>query len=97
MSLTKDADNYISGSWAEAAKHIGNAVPCLLAEMLGREIRKQLLGGRTFHRAPALFVPPRGGMPGREPTRRVPGKYRHLIGDHVAHPGTGKGFSSFKA
>jgi len=85
-------DYHIAGSWSEAARQIGNAVPCLMAEVLGREIRKQLLGARPFRRPPALLVPPRRGMPDREPIRRVPTKYRHLIGDHVAHPGTGKGF-----
>jgi DNA (cytosine-5)-methyltransferase 1 len=85
---------HIAGTWSEAAKQIGNAVPCLLAEVLGREVRRQLLGARAFHNPPAFLVPPREGMPGREPVRRVPSKYRHLIGDHSAHPGTGKGFSS---
>jgi DNA (cytosine-5)-methyltransferase 1 len=55
-------DVYIVGDRGSIQRQIGNAVPSLLAEALGREIRTQLLGTR----------PPRGGLKllPPEPSRR---------------------------
>jgi len=70
---------------------LGNAVPSLAAEVLARAIDHQLLGGKARDAAPALLPPRRMPIPKPEPFARVPAKYRTLIGDHAAHPGTGKG------
>ena len=69
---------------------LGNAVPSLLAEVLAREIRRQLLG--TTARGGLKLLPPRlDSMPMPEPLRPVPDSYLKLVGDHAEHPGTGKG------
>jgi DNA (cytosine-5)-methyltransferase 1 len=74
----------------EVQRMLGNAVPSLMAEILAREIRKQLL------KAPArgalkLLPPRRHQIPDPEPVQRVPKDYLSLIGNHPEHPGTGKG------
>jgi DNA (cytosine-5)-methyltransferase 1 len=87
-------DDYeIVGSRGDAQRQLGNAVPSLLAEVLGREIRKQLLGHRLQARPPRLAVPRRPRLPAAERLRPVPEKYFKYIGEHTAHPGTGKGFA----
>jgi DNA (cytosine-5)-methyltransferase 1 len=74
----------------ELQRMLGNAVPSLLAEVLGREIRQQLLGSAKRTRL-KLLPPRREGIPAPEPTRAVPEKFWHLVGTHADHPGTGKG------
>lgn len=83
---------HIVGSRTEVQRQIGNAVPSLLAEVLGREIRKQLLGHRLRDVPPKLAIERRSRMPPRERRRPVPVQYRDLIGDHAPHPGTGRGY-----
>lgn len=74
----------------EMQRMLGNAVPSLIGEVLGREIRKQLLGKPA--RGPLKLMPPRrGNVPPAERPKPLPKKYRELIGVHAAHPGTGKG------
>jgi len=75
----------------DVQKMLGNAVPSLLAEVLARTIRRQLLGGRANDKPPKLLPPKRTPIPAKEAVARVPAKYLHLVGDHAAHPGTGKG------
>lgn len=87
-------DDYeIVGSRGDAQRQLGNAVPSLLAEVLGREIRKQLLGNRLPGRPLKLAIARRPRMPGPEHLQPVPEQYRKYIGEHSAHPGTGKGFA----
>lgn len=84
-------DVEIIGGRTSVQRQIGNAVPSLLAEVLGRAIRTQLLGLRTL-RTPLKLVPPvRLPVPPPEPYTDVPKKYQSLKGTHSAHPGTGKG------
>jgi len=84
----------ITGDRRTAQKLLGNAVPSLLAEVLAREIRVQLLR-RVFPSAKPLLLPPRRApVPARELPEPLPSVYKHLIGDHAAHPGTGKGPSA---
>jgi DNA (cytosine-5)-methyltransferase 1 len=84
-------DVVIVGNHASVQRQVGNAVPSLLAEVLAWEIKKQLLGHRPS-RAPLELLPPdRSPAPPPERVRSVPAKYRELIADHAAHPGTGKG------
>ena len=88
-------DNYqIIGSRMDAQRQLGNAVPSLLGEILGREIRTQILGHRVRRRALKLAIAPRGKAPAPEAVRRVPKRYDVHIGDHAAHPGTGLGYAA---
>jgi DNA (cytosine-5)-methyltransferase 1 len=74
----------------EMQRMVGNAVPSLIAEILARQIRRQLLG--TPLNSPLRLLPPRRRRtPAAEPTASLPAKYRALIGSHADHPGEGKG------
>jgi DNA (cytosine-5)-methyltransferase 1 len=84
-------DGYtVLGNLAAVQRQLGNAVPSALAEALARAMRRQLLGDKVDLR-PRLAPAPRGSAPQEEPVREVPFKYRHLAGQHAAHPGTGQG------
>ena len=74
----------------EIQRQIGNAVPSLMAEIMAREIASQFFG-QSFKESLVLSVPKCETIPGPEPVEEVPDKYIRLIGDHPAHPGTGKG------
>lgn len=76
----------------EVQRQIGNAVPSLLAEVLGRALREQVCGHR-FSEPLRLAVPRRSAPPPPEPIQPVPAQYLSLIGNHAPHPGTGKGRS----
>ena len=80
----------IDAGRTEMQRMLGNAVPSLVAEVLAREIRRQLLDVPTNG---ALLLSPqrRHDVPPPEQVAPVPEKYRHMVGDHAAHPGTGKG------
>jgi DNA (cytosine-5)-methyltransferase 1 len=82
----------IVGSRVAVQKQLGNAVPSLLAEVLARAIRKQLLGLRYNSVQPRLLPPNRGAAPPAEPVAGVPRRFQSLRGNHEAHPGTGKGY-----
>lgn len=84
-------DVRITGGRTSVQKQIGNAVPSLLGEVLGRAIRTQLLGHRADRTALKLLPPQRAKTPPPEPYKAVPAKFRPLEGDHSAHPGTGQG------
>lgn len=70
---------------------LGNAVPSLVAEVIGREIRRQLLGKRMRRKSLALLPPRRAETPAAERPARVPRNYLSLLGDHAEHPGEGRG------
>jgi DNA (cytosine-5)-methyltransferase 1 len=84
-------DVQIVGGRTSAQKQLGNAVPSLLAEVLGREIRHQLLGLKPTSKPLRLLPPDRGTPPPPEPCAPVPAELLQLVGEHAAHPGTGKG------
>jgi DNA (cytosine-5)-methyltransferase 1 len=71
----------------DVQKLLGNAVPSLIAEVLGREIRRQLLGDDEDFGPLKLMPPVRRPVPAEEPLETLPDKYRALIGDHPDHPG----------
>ena len=74
----------------DVQKMLGNAVPSLLAEVLAREIRAQLLGDKRAP-GPLKLVPPvRYPVPDPELVAVAPSRYRKLIGDHPDHPGEGR-------
>jgi DNA (cytosine-5)-methyltransferase 1 len=85
-------DDYkIEGGHTEIVRQLGNAVPSLITEVLGREIRVQLLD-ESYNDEPLRLMPPlRTPVPPPECIEAVPEKYHEYIGDHAAHPGTGKG------
>lgn len=84
----------IYGARGSVQKQIGNAVPSLLAEVLGRAIRVQLLGERSRRGEYRLRPPDRSPVPRPETVEDVPAEFRRLVGKHSAHPGTGKGFGA---
>ncbi len=83
---------HIFGPRVEIQRQIGNAVPSLLAEVLAREIVTQVTG-RTFTEQCKLEVERSRSIPPPEPVATVPAKFLSLVGEHAAHPGTGRGAS----
>ncbi|MFC3166988.1 DNA cytosine methyltransferase [Paracoccus fontiphilus] len=71
----------------DAQRQLGNAVPSLIAEILGREIRRQLLDDDTDLGALKLLQPVREPVPAPEPVSPVSEKYLSLAGGHADHPG----------
>lgn len=85
----------VMGGRLSTQKQLGNAVPSLLAEVVGRAIREQLLGRATS--GPLKLMPVRRTQtPPPEPVRPVPRKFHPLAGVHSAHPGTGQGYAALK-
>lgn len=84
-------DDYeIWGGRTEVQRQLGNAVPSLIGEILGREIRKQFFSEEI--NASLKLLPSRNTKPhGKEFTQPVSEEYLHLLGEHEDHPGTGKG------
>jgi DNA (cytosine-5)-methyltransferase 1 len=87
-------DFHVLGSRVAYQRQLGNAVPSALAEMLGRCMVRQLLGGRPSSGALRLLPTRRTPVPPAEKATAVPKKYRHLVGDHAPHPGTGQGYGA---
>lgn len=80
----------------EQQRMIGNAVPSLLTEILGREIRTQLLGDRRSTRGLRLLPPDRGSPPPARNVSRLPAKYKSLIAEYADHPGEGRGIGALR-
>jgi DNA (cytosine-5)-methyltransferase 1 len=79
----------------EMQRMVGNAVPSLIAEVLGREIRRQLLDAPL--KGPLRLLPPRlTPIPPPERVLALSTKYRSLIGNHADHPGEGRGKRAFR-
>jgi len=92
LRLQTFPDGYeILGSRIEVQRQLGNAVPSLLAEVLGREIRTQLLGRRPLKKPLQLLPKDLSPAPPPEPVAPVPSQFHAFAGDHAPHPGTGKG------
>ncbi|KAB2912717.1 MAG: DNA cytosine methyltransferase [Hyphomicrobiaceae bacterium] len=75
----------------DVQRMLGNAVPSLLAEVLAREIRRQLLSKPARSKSLKLLPPRREMMPPPARTTKVPKKYLVMEGEHAEHPGEGKG------
>ena len=74
----------------EMQRMLGNAVPSLIAEILAREIRRQLLDVPLT--GPLHLLPlRRKSVPAPASVAPLPRKYLKYVGTHDAHPGTGKG------
>jgi DNA (cytosine-5)-methyltransferase 1 len=74
----------------EMQRMLGNAVPSLIGEVLAREIRRQFFDA-PIERPLKLLPPKLTKVPPPEKVTQLPKKYHVHIGDHEAHPGTGKG------
>lgn len=81
----------IHGSARAVRKQLGNAVPCLLAESLGRSIAAQFFG-RVWN-APLVHSvrKARTAPPVGEYDPHLLPQYAALVGAHADHPGPGKG------
>ena len=77
-------------SRGDVQRLVGNAVPSALAEVLAREIDRQFFE-RSNLQGSTLIPVARDRMPPAWPVASVSSRYRKLAGDHLAHPGTGKG------
>jgi DNA (cytosine-5)-methyltransferase 1 len=86
-------DDYeVLGTISAVQKQLGNAVPSALAEVIALRMRRRLLGETGCIETCATLIPcRRGEPPPAEPPQQVAKKYRHLVGKHAPHPGTGKG------
>ncbi|WP_426734952.1 DNA cytosine methyltransferase [Myxococcus faecalis] len=84
----------VTGGRTAAQRQVGNAVPSLLTEVLGRAIRTQLLDLGSVRGGLKLLPPDCSPAPPPEPVQPVPREYRKLVGEHEAHPGTGKGYGA---
>ena len=87
-------DVVVQGDLSAIQRQVGNAVPSLISEVLGREIRTQLLMLQELANPLTLLPPDQSPSPPPEPTQPVPSKYLDLEGTHSPHPGTGKGFGA---
>ena len=86
----------LRGSLGAKQKQAGNAVPSLLAEVIGRAILQQW-HGRKLNKAPKLCPAVRGAPPPPETICDAPRQYWHLANQETAHPGTGKGYRAAQA
>jgi DNA (cytosine-5)-methyltransferase 1 len=87
---TFPSDFRINASRAEIQRQIGNAVPSLLAEVLGRSLMKQVFG-KTYKDPLILSIERNDAIPPPGRVQPVPDEYLSLKGIHEPHPGTGKG------
>jgi DNA (cytosine-5)-methyltransferase 1 len=87
---TFPSDFKINAPRVEIQRQIGNAVPSLLAEVLGRSLMEQIFG-RQISNTLNLAIKKNGNIPSPERTQPVPEEYLCLKGLHAPHPGTGKG------
>jgi DNA (cytosine-5)-methyltransferase 1 len=84
-------DYRVVGTRRKVQRQIGNAVPSALAELIGLEIRRQLLGHARVRRQLILLPKRRTDRPRPERVASVPRSFLRLAGNHKPHPGTGKG------
>ena len=87
---------HIVGSRVSVQRQIGNAVPSLLAEVVGRQIRTQLLDLPPIPEPLSLLPANRSTVPPPEPIEPVPAHYWSLVGHHDPHPGTGLGNAALR-
>ncbi len=85
-------DYHIVGDRRTVQRQVGNAVPCAIAQIIGLEIRRQMLD-QTRVRKKAVFIPKR--LPTCSPIplhpNKIPAEFHALLGKYAQHPGTGRG------
>lgn len=79
-----------AGDYRSARRQIGNAVPAALAEAVARRLRSVLLC-EPYDKTLTLAVTRRLEVPAATFPAPVTSAYLSLIGEHRAHPGSGKG------
>ena len=84
-------DIFVAGTRADRQRQIGNAVPPLLAEVIGRAIIASLKGKPPSREPYKLAIPRRKSVPKPAPVRSANRQYLHMIGRHKDHPGPGLG------
>jgi DNA (cytosine-5)-methyltransferase 1 len=84
-------DYLIEGDRRSAQRQLGNAVPCALAELMGLEVQRQILGLQGVRTELHLLPKRRQCCPPPERRSRVASEYIALRATHRAHPGTGRG------
>ena len=84
-------DVEVVGSYRSAHRQLGNAVPSLLAEVVGRAIGEQFLDQPASQHEPELLPVDRGSTPPPERPAPVPSIYLSLADADTAHPGTALG------
>lgn len=84
-------DFNVVGELRAAQRQLGNAVPAALAEYLGLQIRKQLLGDDVDVSVRSHIPERRLPIPVPSRPAPLPPQYSELIGQHSPHPGTGLG------
>lgn len=95
---TFPSDYEIVGSRSDAQKQVGNAVPSALAEIVALKMRARFFGEGKCEGKSASLVPAKAAvLPKPKRPRPVSKKYQDLIGEHSAHPGTGRGYGATKA
>ncbi len=80
-----------AGGVTAGRRQIGNAVPVAVGELLGIEIRRQLLGHLVASTPLANIPRQRSDCPSPEEPAPVPEAYLPLRGKHAEHPGPGLG------
>lgn len=80
----------VQGSLRDVQRQVGNAVPPLLAEHLGRALGRALGTGMTPSGVIHALAK-RGPATDAAPTEPVPERYMRFKGAHADHPGTGAG------
>ena len=83
-------DWVIKGSSASIRRQLGNAVPPPIGELLGLQIRRELLDERPRRKSPQVPAP-LSDCPPPESVRRVPKRFLELRGTQADHPGPGLG------
>lgn len=78
-------------SRSETQRLLGNAVPSLMAEVLAREIRRQLLDAPAVDSDLQLLPPRRSPVPEPEAVEAVSTEFLQYAGNHEDHPGEGRG------
>lgn len=83
-------DWLVEGTRRDKVRQIGNATPPLLAEVLGRTLRRTLAAA-DFTEPPLLRIERVKHVPPPLAPSSVPQEFHHLVGDHSDHPGAGSG------
>lgn len=90
---TLPSDYVVLGDVLAAHLQLGNAVPSAMAEILGREMRRQFFD-EAIELTATLLPTQRDDCPAPEdpaPASSLPAEILALAGDHAEHPGTGRG------
>ena len=81
----------VEGDHRSQVRQVGNATPPLLAEVVGRALATQLFGEHFQGRRLRQRIDRADHIPAARARRPVPEEFLHLVGEHPAHPGSGKG------